>query len=311
MICPQCGQDNVPGARFCVVCGTPLPFSAPVPVRTEPTKAGKFFIACLKALAYFAVYFFAQLIVTVIVVGIVSAAKTMQGIPTDELLLNPIDLLAGRMQLILIISAALTFLTYWIVFAVRGKNVLTEVGVRKVPVPDAVFALLLGLFLNPVVSILLGLIPFPETMIEQYNETISLLVDTEEPFLLDLLGTAIVAPVLEEVVFRGLIFTRLRKGMALAVAFILTCLVFGLVHGNVIQFTYTAVVGALLLWGFLKHESILISIPMHVGFNSAAFLMGMMPENQLLQLSIVFTAAALSLLFGWLLFFRKKAAPEE
>ena len=306
MICPRCGLENYPGARFCVRCGSPLPYSAPVPVRSEPSPAGKFFIACLKALAYFAVYFFAQLVMTSIVIGVDAGLKAAQGVSPEELLQDPYALLADKMQLILILSAALTLLTYWIVFIARGKDTLAEIGARKVPVSDAVFALLLGIALNPITSIILSLIPFPQSMMEEYEETVSLLTDAGEPLWLEVFGTAIVAPVLEEIVFRGLIFTRLRKGMAVVAAFVITSLSFGLVHGNFIQFTYASVLGAVLLCAFLKHDSILVSIPMHVGFNAASFLVERMPENPLLMLSIMSCAAALAVLFGWLLFFRKK-----
>lgn len=35
--CPKCGEMNVPGAKFCLYCGTPLPDTAPAEVPETPT----------------------------------------------------------------------------------------------------------------------------------------------------------------------------------------------------------------------------------------------------------------------------------
>ena len=55
MKCPNCQRDNYEGAKFCLHCGTPIP--------QPPSRARKFFVALLKALCYFGLFFGVQTMV--------------------------------------------------------------------------------------------------------------------------------------------------------------------------------------------------------------------------------------------------------
>ena len=58
MKCPYCQHDNYDGAKFCLQCGAPMP--------KPPSKAKTFFIALLKALAYYALFYGVQSVVIVV-----------------------------------------------------------------------------------------------------------------------------------------------------------------------------------------------------------------------------------------------------
>ncbi len=77
-------------------------------------------------------------------------------------------------------------------------------------------------------------------------------------------------PVMEEVLFRGILYTLLRKALPeMASAFIASAL-FGLWHGNVIQFLYAFPMGLLFQYLMNKDHSILSPVCCHVGANLAA-----------------------------------------
>lgn len=82
-----------------------------------------------------------------------------------------------------------------------------------------------------------------------------------------LISTVIVAPITEELVFRGLIFTRLRQGMPQVLALLITCVVFGLLHGQPIWMAYAFLLGLLLNWVYIRYRSLLANIVLHVTFN--------------------------------------------
>ncbi len=79
--------------------------------------------------------------------------------------------------------------------------------------------------------------------------------------------SVVLAPVAEELIFRGLIFRYARHAFPFWVANIWQALLFGLVHGNFIQGIYAFVMGLFL--GFLCHRGrgIKYSIPVHIIYN--------------------------------------------
>ena len=60
---------------------------------------------------------------------------------------------------------------------------------------------------------------------------------------LELVGAAIVTPILEELLYRGVVYGRLRRRMQMWPAIVMSALVFGAFHFNVVQFTYATLVG--------------------------------------------------------------------
>ncbi|MCD7981619.1 MAG: CPBP family intramembrane metalloprotease [Clostridiales bacterium] len=82
-----------------------------------------------------------------------------------------------------------------------------------------------------------------------------------------LVYSVILAPVTEELIFRGLVFRFARCALPFWVANVWQTLLFGLVHGNFIQGIYAFVMGLFL--GFLCHRGrgIKYSIPVHILYN--------------------------------------------
>lgn len=56
--------------------------------------------------------------------------------------------------------------------------------------------------------------------------------------VIELIGSAILSPIMEELVFRGIVFGNMRKIMNVPQAVFLSALLFGLIHFNVVQFVY-------------------------------------------------------------------------
>lgn len=63
---------------------------------------------------------------------------------------------------------------------------------------------------------------------------------------LELLGSAFLTPILEELVYRGVIFTRIRRKQGLWAGVFLSAFIFGLMHFNVVQFVYAFLLGVVL-----------------------------------------------------------------
>ena len=88
-----------------------------------------------------------------------------------------------------------------------------------------------------------------------------------------LLTTGMLVPVLEEIVFRGVAFRFMRKWLPFIWAMILSALLFGLSHGNLVQFVYATFCGMYLAYLYEKFGSIWSSVVAHMTMNITACVM--------------------------------------
>lgn len=67
------------------------------------------------------------------------------------------------------------------------------------------------------------------------------------PLLIQLVGSGILTPILEELVFRGIIFARLKRILGnFWISVVLSALIFALIHANIVQFIYAFALGIVL-----------------------------------------------------------------
>ncbi|MFI8089080.1 lysostaphin resistance A-like protein [Streptomyces sp. NPDC086080] len=90
--------------------------------------------------------------------------------------------------------------------------------------------------------------------------------------LTTLLLTLVAAPAGEEFLFRGLIYPLLRKRVSILVSTLVTAVVFGLVHGNAVQFASTLPLAVLLALVYEHTRALWPCVLLHLGFNLAAAL---------------------------------------
>lgn len=91
------------------------------------------------------------------------------------------------------------------------------------------------------------------------------------PVVLSALLGCVVAPVLEELVFRGLLLSRLRP-YGERFAMVSSALAFGLFHGNLHQFFYAFAIGLVLAYVVLKTNCLWQTMLLHAMLNAIATL---------------------------------------
>lgn len=264
--------------------------------------AKDFFKAVGKAVAYFAVYYVWQ----VIAVNFVAAGAAVSALSqyegglndyyafADEIYYNVYETVNRFSLHITVAAGLLTLITYFIIFKLRGKKPLFEVGITKLPFSQIPILILFGFSLNMLVSVIIGIIPFPESWIESYAESTAVI--SEAGIAITLITTLICAPIVEEVTFRGLIYSRLAKGMPMFAAMLISAWIFGVAHGNVIQMLYASLIGYIICYIRIKYNSLTASILVHFGFNLFSVAMSFIGETDQFILGLIMIAgAALSL----------------
>ena len=109
-------------------------------------------------------------------------------------------------------------------------------------------------------------------MSDSFKETLSQLMGSS----LGYVAVGILAPLAEEVVFRGAIL-RTLLGMFEQrwhwIAILISALIFGAVHGNLPQFIHATLIGLLIGWMYYRTKSIIPGIVFHWVNNSIAYVM--------------------------------------
>ncbi|MFR4352531.1 MAG: lysostaphin resistance A-like protein [Roseburia sp.] len=244
--------------------------------------AKNFFKGAGKALIYFAVYFGMQLLVSlgmsvIITAGLMADARLPGGqIDYAALQSQATEEMYALSGWLILISGVVTLLIYWLGFLIRKKKFLAEVQISRINGRGILWIPLFGMAFNIVISLLMSVIPFPQSWVEAYAAKSSLVV--EGSVLLNWFSTVLVAPVVEEIVFRGLVYTRLRRGMPKFVAAVIASLLFGVMHGSILWAIYTFAYSLILIWLFERFGSLTANILCHMAFNLAGMVLSVLPE---------------------------------
>lgn len=137
-----------------------------------------------------------------------------------------------------LISQAIVLLPALVYVAVHKINIIACMPYRKLRISDGLLSLLLGYTLIPLMLFINSVSGLFSTNYVQgsVQELVAY------PFWLQLLIIAVLPACVEEFVFRGLIYHSYRKNGILGAA-VLSGLVFGLMHLNINQLSYAAVMG--------------------------------------------------------------------
>lgn len=157
-----------------------------------------------------------------------------------------------------------------LLFAVCSKERLRDVAaIHKIRIPTIFLAILYVILLGPLVT-LCNMV----TMLFVDNtatEILSLVLEISIGRMFFFVG--LLAPVCEEIVFRGILYTGFRKNGTPMQAILWTAVLFGLFHMNLNQMVYAAVLGV--AFGLLREATgnIWSGIICHISLNSYSVFM--------------------------------------
>ncbi len=293
------------------------------PITNKTRSRGGIYAALGSAAGYLALYFGIRFAVTVTVTLLyMLPALAASGFDASAYYTEALTVGLGRISFTEIICSTFAFFAaVYIVGAIcdrkkplaesRGLlcNHLRDIGFVGFPAAMLPCLLLLGLFLNIFISTLLDILPIPEEVLRDYADQSSMLDETS---LISVLSTAVFAPLSEELVFRGLMISRLRRGSPTWTAVLISAAIFGLIHGQLLWICYAFLLGILLGAVSVRAHSTLAGILLHAAFNSASFLLPLFPElPSAVYCAISGLAAALLLAIIWLIGGRNAASAEN
>ncbi|NLJ94882.1 MAG: CPBP family intramembrane metalloprotease [Clostridiaceae bacterium] len=110
-------------------------------------------------------------------------------------------------------------------------------------------------------------IPHINNWLVEYEELAGMIISDESSILLQILGTVIVVPIAEELLFRGIVLGHLDLVFSPKITVLIQAVLFGIFHMNPIQSLYTIIPGLLLGIVYYQTRNILLPILGHAVFN--------------------------------------------
>lgn len=145
-------------------------------------------------------------------------------------------------------------------------------------------------------SALITVIPFPAVLMESYSgASESLRSGTDQG--LALLSTTLLAPVAEEIVFRGYMLNRLLGWFKEKQAVWIVSAAFALCHVSLIWIVYALLMGLILAKVSIAEDNITYSIALHIGFNMNVLPIWLVNHQETLR-GILFANHFLIALYG-------------
>ena len=230
-----------------------------------PSRAKTFGVSIL----YFLVFFFFQVITSVIFGGIAVVGHQYSQQQADAAINLAVS---SNAYIITIISVFLSLAVYALILYSKKQDIEELLGFNKLATVPIIRATLLGLSLSAIFSFILSVSSaikiFPE-----YKYLIQTISTSNT--ILPLITAILVAPVFEELLFRGLILNELRNRFSLISAVLIQSLLFGLYQGNLLQLLFSFIAGIVFSFVYVWTKSLLPGIAMHIGFRVIGFLLAL------------------------------------
>lgn len=120
-----------------------------------------------------------------------------------------------------------------------------------------------------------------------------------------ILVLSIIGPLLEEMLLRGVIFRRLSDYISPVWAIIISAVIFGVYHGNLVQGVFAGILGIFLALLYERFGTIWVAVAGHMANNLYAVLATAFPTSNTVNIVIEIVSALVAVGLGWYLFIYK------
>ncbi len=253
-------------------------------------KAGKYLLTAVPLIVGLAL----QVVCSIIASTLYSFYRAAQAAASGEIVTQS-EILAGFGGIAiyaLIVSQILAFLVFGLWYKRQNKNRESRSLTQVVHVKTMGSILFLGIGLQLLTNLFMQIayVIMPSAM-EEYAALVET-VGIGQANVISMLATVILAPIVEEIIFRGVTMRLAQKaGAGFLAANLIQAVAFGIYHFNLVQGIYATVIGLALGYVAYKYRSIYPSILLHLAYNLAATLLGasaqILPDTMATQAVLV------------------------
>lgn len=125
------------------------------------------------------------------------------------------------------------------------------------------------------------------------------------PIIVQIICSGIFGPIFEELVFRGIVYNKLKTFNKKNIAIILTSIIFALFHTDIINAIYAFIVSFVLIYLYDKYKTLKAPIIMHMALNITIILMLNLIVNNYIIFNLYLLIISIIILFVLKLYLKK------
>ena len=244
---------------------------------------------------YFVIQIIVQMIFTIAILCSFRAKNKIMNCSSIEAYNHEVTSYIFQFAIAITLTAAVISLPIFVcIYRSDNRKIQAETGISYGKM-NPVYFLLIAILgatcsggFNKLVSILAAFLP---SAVQDNFEKVAQALSTGNIWI-QILTTAAIVPMVEELIFRGLVYRRLKFLVSTKMAMILSGLIFGIAHGNLIQGFYAFILGVFLAWIYETCKTIWAPIVFHMMANGF---------SELLQHSNLFQPVSNGMIFLWMI----------
>ena len=187
--------------------------------------------------------------------------------------------------LFIVIIAATILIPLFMMFYKKYKT-----KVKKVKLSDIIIIVLLGMSVSTIFNVTIFELNNLYHFTNNYKlNSISLLVQ--------ILSSGLIGPILEELVFRGIVYNKLKQFNSNMKSIVLTSIIFALFHiSNPLNIIYAFMISFFFIYLYEKYKGLRYPIIMHVSANTTTILIMYIMTKQIIWINIILWVISLIIL---------------
>lgn len=190
----------------------------------------------------------------------------------------------------LISITIITFIIFFIIFYFIYKKNRNNYYNNKITFSNIFILILTGISLNISYNLTLSSINNIYHFTEVYNG-----IDVN--IFTYIICTGILGPILEELLFRGIVYNKLKKFNKIMKSIILTSIIFALFHQTGVQILYAFCLSFILIYFYEKFKNIIASIIIHISSNIMNFFTCMLINKNNVILNLILVIISFTILY--------------
>ncbi len=249
---------------------------------------------------YISLYFVMQVLFSLLI-AVVGIAKNSNGInpiyQSDLITLvnEGIKFSVQNIYLSVFFAIITTFLTYLLISVLREKSLKDMVYNKKCGIRNLVFSVITAISSRVAVTGYTYLSQSIKPLKESFDKVTEIEINITGTISILFAGLVlyVLAPIFEEVLFRGIVFYELRRITNITVANILQAVCFAVAHMVLFQSIFAGVVGFLFGIMYMRTKSIRVTMLSHIVFNATAVIE--IPTNTVTAIIMLVFATGLAI----------------
>jgi len=267
-LCRHCGKEISAPSSFCPQCGKSLTNIFPGFFHEVPSYSTvrRIWRVIYPPIIFFAMQFVVIFIATIVYAVYISIQEAAGGaidIDIDRITAEVMTIMLDNVLLITLIAFVACLAVFWPMWHVSRKKMPKYIG-NNMTAANISLTVIMSICAYFIIIGIIGLLDltrfFPShDIVEGLFEGSTL--------ILQILAVGLIGPIVEELCFRGIVFTRLLYWMPVWAALTIQGALFGIAHMNLLQGMYAFVLGVFLGWLYVRFRTLWLPIIGHVVFN--------------------------------------------